>query len=82
MDRQPGPEDPGSVTSDRRPTDKAGSARDDQRAPEPAAVTWTRAQLREQIQQSGAALASIGWTADKQTHEAERPPLADREAEP
>jgi hypothetical protein len=51
-------------------------------AAEPAAVTWTRARLREQIQQSGAALASIGWAADKQTHEAERSPLADMEAEP
>jgi hypothetical protein len=78
MDHQSGPGTAGKVTTDRQPTDKAGSARDDERAPESAAVTWARAQLRERIQRAGAALAP----ADRQTREMDRSPLADREAEP
>jgi hypothetical protein len=53
MDRQPGPETAGTVTTDQQPPDTAGTARNDARAPEPAALTWTRAQLREQIQRQG-----------------------------
>jgi hypothetical protein len=82
MDHQPGPAIAGKVTTDRRPADKAASARDDEHAPEPAAVTWTRAQLRARIQQSGVTLASISEITDRQTLETERSPLADREAEP
>jgi hypothetical protein len=82
MDHQPGPRTAGKVTTDQQPTDEAGHAKDHRRAPEPAAITWTRARLQEQIQHSGAALASIGRAADRQTHDAERPSLADMEAEP
>jgi hypothetical protein len=82
MDHQPDPGTASKVTTDRPPADEAGRAKDDQRAPEPAAVTWTRARLREQIQRPGAALALIGETADRHTHETQRSPLADKEAEP
>jgi hypothetical protein len=82
MDHQPGPGTAGRVTTDRQPADKADSARDDGRAPEPAADTWARAQLRERIQQAGAALAPTAQPADRRTREMDRSPLADREAEP
>jgi len=61
---------------------QASHARDTKNTPEPAAVTWTRAQLQERIQQAGAALAQASPGVDKQTHETDRSPLADREAEP
>jgi hypothetical protein len=82
MDHQPGPGTAGTVSTDRPPADKAGSARDDERAPEPAAITWTRAQLRGRIQRAGAALAPASKPADRQTREMDRSPLADREPEP
>jgi hypothetical protein len=82
MDHQPGPATAGAGTTDRQPTDEAGSARDDERAPEPAAVTWARAQLREQIQRTGAALAPAAQPADRPAREIDRSPLADREPEP
>jgi hypothetical protein len=81
MDHQPRPETAGIANDDRQPTDKAGSARDDERAPEPAAVTWARAQLRERIQQAGAALDPAAQPADRQVHEIDRSPL-DMEPEP
>ena len=54
MDHQPDPGTAGTVATDRQPTDKAGIARDDERAPAHAAITWTRAQLRERIQRGRA----------------------------
>jgi hypothetical protein len=45
-------------------------------------VTWARAQLREQIQRAGSALAPTAETANRQTRKTDRPPLADMEAEP
>jgi hypothetical protein len=82
MDHQPDPGTAGAVTTDRQPADKTGSARNDERAPQPAAITWTRAQLREQIQRSGAAPVPAAQSADRQTREMNRSPLADREPEP
>jgi hypothetical protein len=82
MDHQPGPETAGTVTTDWQSADKAGSARGDERAPEPAAITWTRAQLRQRIQRTGPALAPTAQPTDKQTRETDRSPLADMEAEP
>jgi hypothetical protein len=82
MDDQPGHGTANRTTTDRQRTGGAGSARDHGRAPEPAAITWTRGRLREQIQQCEAALAPVGWTADRQAHDAERSPLADMEPEP
>jgi hypothetical protein len=64
MDHQPGPGTAGKVTTDRQ-ADKAGSARDDERAPEPAAATWARTQLRERIQRAGAALAGSSQASDR-----------------
>jgi hypothetical protein len=60
---------------------KAGRAKDGRSAPEPAPVTWARAQLREQIQRAGSALASTAETANRETRKTDRPPLADMEAE-
>jgi hypothetical protein len=82
MDHQPGPGTADTANDDRQPTDEAGSARDDERALEPAAVTWARAQLRERIQQVGAALSRTAQPADRQMHEIDRSPLADMEPEP
>jgi hypothetical protein len=81
MNHQPGPGPASKETTDRQPAGKAGRAQDHERAPEPAAVSWTRTRLREQIQRRGTALAPISETADSQTHQAQRSPLADREAE-
>jgi len=61
---------------------EAGRAQDARSTPEPPAVTWARAQLREQIQRTGAALAPAAQRANRQTRETDRTPLADREAEP
>ena len=63
-------------SADADPTRDAGSA------PAPVAVTWARAQLREQIQRAGSALAPVGEPASRQTRKTDRPPLADMEAEP
>jgi hypothetical protein len=82
MDHQSSPRTAGKLTTDRQPTDKAGRERDDERSPEPAAVIWTRTQLRERIQRAGAALAPTAQPAERPTHEVDRSPLAGREAEP
>jgi hypothetical protein len=82
MDHQRGPGTAGTANEDRQPTDEACSARDYERALEPAAVTWASAQLRERIQQVGAALSPTAQPADRQVHEIDRSPLADMEPEP
>jgi hypothetical protein len=82
MDHQPDPGTAGTVTNDRQPADKAGSARDNERAPEPAAITWTRAQLRERIQRAGPTLVPAAQSAGRPTREMDRSPPADTEAEP
>ncbi len=61
---------------------EAGRAQDAKNAPEPAAVTWTRAQLREQIQRVGSALAPAAQPANRQARETDRSPLPDMEAGP
>ena len=66
----------------RRRAAEAGRAKDGRSAPEPAPVTWARAQLREQIQRTGSALAPTAETANRPTRKTDRPPLADMEAEP
>ena len=65
----------------RRRAAEAGRAKDSRNAPQPAPVTWARAQLREQIQRAGSALASTAETANSETRKTDRPPLADMEAE-
>jgi hypothetical protein len=82
MNHQPGPGTADTATTDRQPTGKAGTARNDERALESAAITWTRAHLLEEIQRAGAALALTAQPADEQTREMDRSPLADREPEP
>jgi hypothetical protein len=59
----------------RQRTAETSPAPDARSTPEPAPVTWTRAELRERIQHTGCALAAI----HRQTRETDRPPLADRE---
>ena len=81
MDHQPGPGTADRATTDQQPADKAGGTRDDERTPEPAAITWTRAQLREQIQRAGAAPDPTAQPTHRQTRETDRAPLADREPE-
>jgi hypothetical protein len=66
----------------RRRAAEAGRAKDGRSAPELAPVTWARAQLREQIQRAGSALAHTAEPATRQTRKTDRPPLADMEAEP
>jgi hypothetical protein len=66
----------------RHPAADAGRAQDATSTSEPAAVTWARAQLREQIQRVGAALDPAAQPAERQRREIEHSPLADREAEP
>jgi hypothetical protein len=61
---------------------KADPAQEAKNAPEPAAVTWTRAQLRERIQQTGAALAPAAEPAHRRTREPEHSPVEEREPEP
>jgi len=61
---------------------EAGRAQDARNAPAPTAVTWARAQLREQIQRAGSALALAAQPANTQIRETDRSPLADMEAEP
>jgi hypothetical protein len=82
MDHQPRPEAADTGTTDRQPADKAGTARNDEHAPQPAALTWTRAQLREQIQRAGTAPDPTAQPTDRKTREINRSPLADREPEP
>ena len=66
----------------RRRAAEAGRAKDGRSAPEPAPVTWAGAQLREQIQRAGSALAETAEPANRQARKTDRPPLADLEAEP
>jgi hypothetical protein len=66
----------------RRRAAEAGRAQDGRNAPEPAAVTWARAQLRDQIQRAGSASAPAAQPANTQARDTDRSPLADREAEP
>jgi hypothetical protein len=66
----------------RRRTAEADRASDTLSIPDPAAVTWTRAQLRERIQRVGAELAPTAQLSDRQTREADPSPYADREPEP
>ncbi len=61
---------------------EAGPAQEAKSTPEPAAVTWTRAQLRDRIQQVGAALAPAAVPAGRRTREPEHSPAEDREIEP
>ena len=61
---------------------RADPATDSTRVPDPAAMTWARAQLREQIQRAGAELAPALPSPGKQPSEADRSPYADREPEP
>jgi hypothetical protein len=60
---------------------EAGRAPGTRSAPEPAGVTWARAELREQIQRVGRG-APAAEPANWQTREPDRSLLADREAEP
>ena len=62
-------------------TAKADPVQNARRAPDPVPVSWVHAQLRERIQQAGAALALDAQTAHRQMREADRTPLADREPE-
>jgi hypothetical protein len=82
MDHQSSPGPAGRAATDRQPTVEACRAPGARSTPEAAAVTWARARLREQIQQAGAALAPAAQTANTQTRETDRTPLADREPEP
>jgi hypothetical protein len=66
----------------RRRAAEAGRAKDGRSAPEPAPVTWARAQLREQIHRAGSALAPAAEPANRQTRNTDPSPLADMEAEP
>lgn len=61
---------------------RADPASDSIRAPDPAAVTWARAQLREQIQRAAAELDPALQSPGKQPTEADPSPYADREPEP
>jgi len=61
---------------------EADPAQDARNASDPVPVTWARAQLRERIQQAGAALDPDAETAHRQMREETRTPLADREPEP
>jgi len=61
---------------------EADPAQDARNAPDPVPVTRAPAQLRERIQQAGAALDPAAETARRQLREADRTPLADREPEP
>jgi hypothetical protein len=81
MDHQPHPGIAGRLTTDRQPTEKQ-PARETTNALQPAALTWTRARLRDRIQQAGAALDPAAQPTDRQTCEMNRSPLADREPEP
>ena len=71
----------GKVTTDRQSAEEADPAQEVRGAPQPAALTWTRAELRARIQR-GPALRPIEQLTHRQTAEAGRSPLADREAEP
>ncbi len=61
---------------------EAGRAPGTRSTPEPPAVTWARAQLREQIQRAGTALALDIQPANRQTRQTDCSPLADMEPEP
>jgi len=80
-ERPGGARDGGKQTTDRQPSNDAGRAQDARGAPEPAALTWARAQLRERIQRAGFALRPADQPTGRQMPEADRSPLADREPE-
>jgi hypothetical protein len=61
---------------------RADRATDSIRVPDPGAMTWARAQLREQIQRAGAELGPALQSPGKQATEADPSPYADREPEP
>ena len=61
---------------------EADRAQDTGRHPEPVAVTWAHAQLRDRIQRSGTALAGAAPPAGRRMREADSSPLAEMEAEP
>jgi hypothetical protein len=65
----------------RRRAAQAGRAKDGRNAPEPAPVTWARAQLREQIQRAGSALAPAAELLNRRTRNTDHPSLAEMEAE-
>jgi hypothetical protein len=65
----------------RRRAAEADRAKDGKSAPEPEPVPWARAQLRELIQRAGSALAPTTEPANRPARQADRPPLADLEAE-
>jgi hypothetical protein len=79
--RPHGTEEQGRQIAEQRAAE-AVPAQDAVSAPDPATVTWARAQLREQIQRAGAALAPTAQPTNRQQHEMDRSPLADREPEP
>jgi hypothetical protein len=82
MDHQPSPGTAGKEATDRQSAGETRRPPGAGSAPEPAAVTWARARLREQIQQAGAALAPAAQTANTHTRDTDRTPLADKEPEP
>jgi hypothetical protein len=61
---------------------RADPARDSRPVMDPTAVTWAHAQLREQIQRSGAELGPALQSPDSQPSEHDLSPYADREPEP
>jgi hypothetical protein len=61
---------------------RADPAKDSIRVPDPAAMTWARAQLREQIQRAAAELGPPLQPPGKQPSEADPSPYPDREPEP
>jgi hypothetical protein len=65
-----------------RRTAEPGRAQEARTAREPAAVTWARAQLREQIQRTGATPGAGHPARGQADARTDRSPLADREAEP
>jgi hypothetical protein len=82
MDNQPSPRTAGKVTTDRQPAGEPSRAPDARSAPEPAAVTWARARLRQQIQRAGSALPPSAQPTNRHPRKTDRSPLGDREPEP
>ena len=64
----------------RRRAADAGHTQDARSAPEPVAVTWARAQIRERIQREGATLAPSTQPANRQTRQTDHSPLGDMES--
>ena len=65
-ERSGGADGGGKVIADRQPANDAGRAQNARDVPGRAALTWARAELRERIQQAGAALRLISPSADQQ----------------